>query len=183
MTLEGMRERCIRVGSAGKTFSLTGWKVGYATAAPELLAPVAKTHQFLVFTTPPNLQHAVAYGLGLSDDYFSGLGRSMQAKRDRLAAGLARIGFDVLDCPGTYFLNAGLGSLRIAGDDEEVCRTLTVEAGVTTIPISAVAEEGDVQGFLRFCFCKQDEVLDEAVDRLSRFFGVARGRKKGTAAE
>ncbi|MFQ5972753.1 MAG: aminotransferase [Alphaproteobacteria bacterium] len=185
MTLEGMRERCIRIGSAGKTFSLTGWKVGYATAAPELLAPVAKTHQFLVFTTPPNLQHAVAYGLGQSDDYFSGLAQSMRAKRDRLAAGLGRIGFDVLDCPGTYFLNAGLGALRIEGDDEEVCRTLTVDAGVTAIPVSAFYEEGDVQGYVRFCFCKEDEVLDEAVARLSRFFGRerGRGREKETAAQ
>ncbi|NNG04912.1 MAG: aminotransferase, partial [Inquilinus sp.] len=112
MTLPGMRERCLKIGSAGKTFSLTGWKVGYVTAAPDLLAPVAKAHQFLVFTTPPNLQSAVAYGLAKDDGYFAGLAAEMQGKRDRLAAGLAAAGFAVLPCQGTYFVNidvAGAG--------------------------------------------------------------------------
>ena len=96
MTLPGMRERCLRIGSAGKTFSLTGWKVGYVTAPPALAGVVAKAHQNLTFTTPPNLQRAVAVGLAKDDAYFAGLAAELAAKRDRLSAGLARLGFGVL---------------------------------------------------------------------------------------
>ncbi len=173
ITLPGMRERCLRIGSAGKTFSLTGWKVGYVTTAPGLLAPISKAHQFQIFTTPPNLQHAAAYGLGLGDDYFAGLRAEMQAKRDRLSVGLRAIGFDVLPCEGTYFLTAGFGDLPVKGADVDICRMLTVEAGVTLIPMGAFYQEGDLEGFVRFCFCKADAVLDEAVARLARHFGVS----------
>src|SRR6185369_14957114 len=105
ITLPGMRERCLKIGSAGKTFSLTGWKVGYVTAAPPLIAAAAKAHQFIVFTTPPNLQAAVAYGLGKPDSYFTGLAAEMQRRRARLADGLSGVGIDSLSCQGTYFLN------------------------------------------------------------------------------
>ena len=96
MTLPGLRERCMRVGSAGKTFSLTGWKVGYVTAPAALAGVVAKAHQNLTFTTPPNLQRAVAVGLAKDEAYFDGLAAGLAAKRDRLSAGLARLGFGVL---------------------------------------------------------------------------------------
>ena len=172
ITLPGMRDRCLRIGSAGKTFSLTGWKVGYVTAAAPLIGAVAKAHQFMMFTTPPNLQHAVAYGLGQGDSYFEGLTAEMEAKRDRLARGLKAIGFQVLPCEGTYFLTAGFGDLPVQGADVDICRALTVDAGVTAIPMGAFYQEGDVEGFLRFCFCKSDVVLDEAVARLARYFGV-----------
>ncbi len=172
MTLPNMRERCIRIGSAGKTFSLTGWKVGYVTAAAALMATISKAHQFLQFTTPPNLQHAVAYGLGLGDKYFGGLTAEMAAKRDRLARGLSAVGFQVLPCEGTYFLTAGFGDLPVQGADEDICRALTVDAGVTAIPMGAFYQEGGVEGYLRFCFCKSDAVLDEAVARLARYFSV-----------
>ncbi|MHA1564506.1 MAG: aminotransferase [Alphaproteobacteria bacterium] len=172
ITLPGMRERCLRIGSAGKTFSLTGWKVGYVTAPAPLLAAVSKAHQFLMFTTPPNLQHAVAFGLNQGDAYFDGLTAEMEAKRDRLTSGLNAIGFQVLPCEGTYFLTAGFGDLPVAGADVDICRTLTVDAGVTAIPMGAFFQEGDVEGYLRFCFCKSDGVLDEAVARLARYFGV-----------
>jgi N-succinyldiaminopimelate aminotransferase len=172
MTLPGMRARAIRIGSAGKTFSMTGWKVGYVTAAPELIAPLSKAHQFLVFTTAPNLQHAVAFGLTQEDGYFEGLAGDLQAKRDRLAAGLTRVGFDVLPTHGTYFLNAGFADLPIDGDDASICETLTREARVATIPVSAFVPGGDMPGWLRFCFAKQDAVLDEAINRLAAFFGV-----------
>ncbi len=173
MTLPGLRERCLRIGSAGKTFSLTGWKVGYVTAAAPLLAAVSKAHQFLMFATPPNLQHAVAFGLNQDNRYFDGLTAEMEAKRDRLAGGLKAIGFQVLACEGTYFLTAGFGDLPVAGADVDICRDLTVDAGVTAIPMGAFYQEGDVAGYLRFCFCKSDGVLDEAVARLARYFGVA----------
>ncbi|MHA1113570.1 MAG: aminotransferase, partial [Alphaproteobacteria bacterium] len=137
MTLPGMRERSLRIGSAGKTFSLTGWKVGYMTAAPELLAKAAKAHQFLTFTTPPNLQAAVAYGLRKEDAYFAGLAGDMERKRDLLRAGLERIGFAPAVCDGTYFLNVDFRPLGFDGTDEEFCRHITVEAGVTAVPVSA----------------------------------------------
>lgn len=172
MTMSGMRERAIRIGSAGKTFSMTGWKVGYVTASRDLIAPLSKAHQFLVFTTAPNLQHAVAFGLTQEDSYFNKLADDLQAKRDRLAAGLARIGFDVLPTKGSYFLNAGFAGMPIEGDDATVCEILTREARVATIPVSAFVPGGGMPGWLRFCFAKQDAVLDEAVERLAAFFGV-----------
>jgi aspartate/methionine/tyrosine aminotransferase len=171
MALPGMRNRCLRIGSAGKTFSLTGWKVGYVTAAPELLAMAAKAHQFLTFTTPPNLQRAVAHGLAKEDDYFSTLARDMQAKRDRLGAGLARIGFEVLKTEGTYFLSADFRPLGFNGGDEDFCRHITVEAGVTAVPVSAFYQDAAIDHFARFCVCKQDAVLDEAIARLAKHFG------------
>src|SRR6185437_4928503 len=96
MNVPGMRDRTARIGSAGKSFSVTGWKVGYVTAAPDMLKAIAKTHQFMTFTTPPNLQWGAATGLRLGDDYFDSLSSEMQRKRDRLADGLAQVGFDVL---------------------------------------------------------------------------------------
>ena len=170
MTLPGMADRCIRIGSAGKTFSLTGWKVGYMTAAPDLLAPVAKAHQFVTFTTPPNLQAAVAYGLAKDDGYYREFLGEMLGKRDRFAAGLREIGFDVLDCEGTYFITADFRPLGFNGDDEAFCRDITVEAGVTAVPFSAFYQAGDVRHYARFCFAKRDAVLDEALARLKRRF-------------
>jgi N-succinyldiaminopimelate aminotransferase len=171
MTLPGMRERTARIGSAGKTFSLTGWKVGYVTAAPALLAPVAKAHQFLTFTTPPDLQRAVAYGLGKDDAYFASLASGLQAKRDLLAGGLERLGFGVLGVEGSYFVSADFRPLGFAGDDAAFCRHIITEAGVAAIPVSAFYESGDVRHLARFCFCKREEVLREALDRLARHFG------------
>ncbi len=170
MTLPGMRDRAIKIGSAGKTFSLTGWKVGYATAAPEVLAPVAKAHQFVTFTTPPNLQKAVAYGLGKDDAYFQGLSDEMQAKRDRFAVGLNKLGFGVIDCQGTYFMFADFRPLGFDGDDVAFCQHITTEAGVTAVPVSAFYLENGPKHFVRFCFSKKNEVLDAAIDRLEKHF-------------
>jgi N-succinyldiaminopimelate aminotransferase len=166
ITLPGLRERCLKIGSAGKTFSLTGWKVGYITGAPALLQPVAKAHQFLTFTTAPNLQAGVAYGLGKDNDYFTGLAAAQQAKRDRLARGLTEAGFKVLPSSGTYFLIADIAGMGFEGDDAAFCMHLTEAAGVTAIPVSVFFAENPVRNFIRFCFCKQDSLLDAAVDRL-----------------
>jgi len=171
MTLPGMRDRCLRIGSAGKTFSVTGWKIGYITGAAEVLSSVAKTHQFNTFTTPPNLQIAAAYGLRKGDDYFKNLAVDLQAKRDRLSKGLAGIGFDVLESAGTYFLTVDFRPLGFNGNDEEFCRHMTTEAGVTAVPVSAFFQQADVDHFARFCFCKGDALLDEAIARLARHFG------------
>ncbi len=171
ITLPGMRERCLKIGSAGKTFSLTGWKVGYVTAAPALLAPVAKAHQFLNFTTPPGLQAAVAYGLGKDDAYFAGLSAALQAKRDRFAAGLAALGLAAMESQGTYFLSIDIGPTGFNGDDEAFCRWLTETIGVAAIPVSAFYVENPLRTIARFCFAKQDATLDAALDRLGRWVG------------
>jgi aspartate/methionine/tyrosine aminotransferase len=160
MTLPGMRGRALRLGSAGKTFSVTGWKVGYVVAAADLLKPVIKAHQFLTFTTPPALQRAVAEGLATGDGYYQTLTADLERRRNFLAAGLRGVGFDVLPCDGSYFLTADIRKLGFT-DDAEFCRRLTIEAGVTAVPVSA------------FCFAKLDGTLEEAVRRLERFFASA----------
>ena len=172
MTRPGMRDRTARIGSAGKSFSLTGWKVGYVTAAPGLMKAIAKTHQFMTFTTPPNLQWGAATGLRLGDGYFTGLARDMQRKRDRLAEALSRIGFDVLPAHGTYFVTTDFRPLGFNGTDEDFCRHITVEAGVTAVPVSAFFDDSGQapRHFARFCFCKHDATLDSAIDRLATHF-------------
>lgn len=171
MTFPGMRERTARIGSSGKTFSVTGWKVGYITAAPAVLKPILKSHQFVTFTTPPNLQWGTAHGLRKDDAYFAGLAGDLQAKRDYLAKGLRAIGFDVMDAQGTYFITADFRPLGFNGTDEDFCRHITVEAGVTAVPLSAFYQgQGAPQHFARFCFCKHDATLDAAIDRLARHF-------------
>jgi aspartate/methionine/tyrosine aminotransferase len=170
MTLPGMRGRCLKIGSAGKIFSLTGWKVGWVIAEPQVLGPVAKAHQYLTFTTPPNLQAAVAWGLGKDDSYYDGLTAMLAERRDRLAAGLERVGFQVMATGGSYFITADFRPLGFAGDDGEFCRHITEKAGVTAIPVSAFYQGGDVNHFARFCFAKTESAIDEAVARLERYF-------------
>ncbi len=170
ITLPGMRERCLRLGSAGKTFSLTGWKVGYVSACPALLGPVAKAHQFLTFTTPPNLQWAVAYGLEKDEAYFHGYRDSLQRRRDMLSAGLAKIGFKVLPSQGTIFVTADFAALRFNGDDVAFCHDMTVKAGVTAIPVSAFYEGNGPSHFVRFAFCKRESYLEAALERLTNYY-------------
>ncbi|TYC65251.1 aminotransferase [Stappia sp. BW2] len=174
MTLEGMRERTVRIGSAGKTFSLTGWKVGYVTGPAALMDPIAKAHQWLTFTTPPHLQKAVAYGLRKDDSYYDGLAQDLAAKRDRMAAGLADLGFSVLPCEATYFLTCGFQGLGLGQTDVEACETLVTAAGVAAVPVSAFYGSDAPEGYIRFCFCKQDTVIDEALARLAVFLTAAR---------
>lgn len=170
ITLPGMRERAVRIGSAGKTFSLTGWKVGYITAPAALLRPITKAHQFTTFTTPPNLQHAIAAGLALPDAFFAGLGAPLARSRDRLAAGLAEVGIPTLPCDGTYFLVLDMsGWLRDGEDDLALCRRLVLEAGVVLIPMSAFYEEAAPRHLVRACFCKLDATIDAAIARLRAY--------------
>ncbi len=170
ITLPGMRERCLKIGSAGKTFSLTGWKVGYVTACPALLQPVAKAHQYITFTTPPGLQQAVAEGLASGDGYYLGLAADLEARRDRLSAGLSKIGFDVLPCAGSYFLITDFRPLGFDGGDDAFCRHITTAAGVAAVPVSAFYREAGPGHYARFCFAKKDDALDEAIARLARHF-------------
>jgi aspartate/methionine/tyrosine aminotransferase len=167
LALPGMRERCVKIGSAGKIFSLTGWKVGFVCAAPKILRVLAKAHQFLTFTTAPNLQAAVAYGLAKADDYFVGMRRDFQASRDRFTRGLRELGFPVLDAQGTYFLNVDLKPLGLNEDDQSFCRRLVVEHKVAAIPVSAFYAADPIRSVVRFCFAKRDQTLDTALERLA----------------
>jgi aspartate/methionine/tyrosine aminotransferase len=168
IAIPGMRERTVKVGSAGKMFGLTGWKVGFVCAAPPILRVLAKTHQFITFTTPPSLQVAVAYGLGKPDEYFLQMRAELARSRDRLRAGLSALGFPVLQSQGTYFLNVDLASLGLNETDEAFCKRLVHDHRVAAIPVSAFYEENHVTSVVRFCFSKKDATLDEALERLSR---------------
>ncbi len=166
MAEPGMRERTVKVGSAGKIFNLTGWKVGFVCAAPELMRVLAKAHQYITFTTPPNLQAAVAYGLGKEDGYFEGLRADLARSRDRFTAGLSGLGFSVIPAQGTYFLNIDIAPLG-ERDDTAFCRRLVLDHGVAAIPVSAFYAEGAVKTVVRFCFAKRDQTLDSALERLA----------------
>ncbi|MBI2253812.1 MAG: aminotransferase [Proteobacteria bacterium] len=170
LTLPELRRRTLKIGSAGKIFSLTGWKVGFVCAAPDILKVVAKAHQYITFTTPPNLQAAVAYGLDKADNYFTGMRRDFQAAQDRFAVGLAKLGFEVIPSQATYFLNIDLSKGRFAGmDDVTFAMRLVEEARVASIPVSAFYAENPVTSVVRFCFAKRVETLDEALRRISGF--------------
>ena len=169
-TLPGMRERTVTISSAGKTFSLTGWKVGWSCAAPELAAAVRAVHQFVTFAVATPLQHAAAAALGAPDEYFTRLRDDYRARRDRLCDGLAEIGFGVRPPEGTYF---ALADIRPLGydDDETFCRTLVERVGVAAIPVSAFAAGRRVRHLVRFAFCKDDATIDEGLRRLRRLKG------------
>ena len=168
IALPGMRERTVKIGSAGKIFGMTGWKVGFVMAAPGLMRVLSKAHQFLTFTTPPNLQSAVAYGLGKEEAWFLGMRADLQRSRDRFAAGLARCGFAVLASQATYFINVDLAASGIDEPDAAFAERLVREFGVAAIPVSAFYAQDAVTSVLRFCFAKRDTVLDAALERLAR---------------
>jgi N-succinyldiaminopimelate aminotransferase len=170
-SLPGMEKRVVRVGSAGKMFSLTGWKVGWVTGAAELVDVIAKAHQFITFTTPPALQRGIAYALANEMDFTLGLTKALQENRDLLAGRIARLGFDVLPCEGTYFLTAGIRALTNERDDA-FCRRLVREAGVAIIPLSVFFEGGGPDHLVRFAFCKRRALLEQAIERLERHFGA-----------
>jgi aspartate/methionine/tyrosine aminotransferase len=169
LAVPGIRDRVVRIGSAGKSFSVTGWKVGYVTADAKLLAPISRAHQYVTFTTPPALQAAVAVGLLLPDNYFTKLRSTLASRRDLLVGGLRAAGFDIADVPSTYFAVADVSGLDPEGDDLAFCRRLTLEAGVTPVPVSSFYGERDVKSHVRFCFAKTEATLSEAVDRLARW--------------
>lgn len=168
ITFPGMRERTVKIGSAGKLFGMTGWKVGFLMAAPALTKALAAAHQFLTFTTPPNLQAGVAWGLDHHRAWFDDMPDALQRSRDRLTAGLRAAGYVVLDSQGTYFLNVDLAASGIAVDDVTFCERCVVEFGVAAIPVSAFFAEDAVRNVVRLCFAKGDKTLDEAVERLAR---------------
>jgi N-succinyldiaminopimelate aminotransferase len=167
LSVPGMRERTVKIGSAGKIFCLTGWKVGFVCASPALMRGLSKAHQFITFTTPPNLQAAVAYGLGKADDYFLDMRKSLSRSRDRFASGLKQLGFDPLESQGTYFMNVDLAALGINERDSDFCQRLVTENKVAAIPVSAFYAEDPVTSVVRFCFAKHDATLDGAIGRMT----------------
>ncbi len=169
-TLPGMFERCVRIGSAGKIFSLTGWKVGWVEGPRALIGAISKAHQFITFTTSNALQVAVAQGLESEEGYFLCLAHELQGKRDFLAAALARIGFKPLAAQGTYFLTADISGLGFSGSDAEFCEHITEHARVAAIPLSAFCTGAAPTHLVRFAFCKQRPVLEEAAERLAAYF-------------
>ena len=172
-TLEGMWERTITVSSLGKTHSFTGWKIGWASGPPELVASVRGVKQFLTFAGGTPLQHAAAAALDRAGEEAVKLAASLAAKRDLLAEGLRAAGFDVLHTSGTYFLTADPRPLSFE-DAVALCERLPLEAGVVAIPMSAFsADPGRLRPFVRFAFCKRREVLEDAIERLTTW-GAAR---------
>jgi len=169
LALPALRERSVKIGSAGKIFSLTGWKVGWACAAPPLAAMIARAHQFITFTTPPALQWAVAEGLALPPDWHAAHRASHAEGRARLSDGLARAGYAVRPGAATWFLHVDLVGSGIALDDATFCARAMREAGVAAIPFSAFYAQAPETRFVRFCFTKPLAMLDEAVERLDRF--------------
>ena len=164
----GMRERTVKIGSAGKMFALTGWKVGFLCAAPALSYAMARAHQYLAFTTAPNLQAAVAWGLENSEDWFRAMPRDLERSRDRLGDGLKREGFAVLPAEGTYFLTVDLRASGISEGDRDFCLRAVNEAGIAAIPVSALYEQDPVTHIIRLCFSKRDATLDGGIERLAR---------------
>jgi N-succinyldiaminopimelate aminotransferase len=167
-TVDGMRGRVVSVGSAGKTFSFTGWKVGWATATPELISAVRTTKQFLTYVSSGPFQYAVAQALDLPDSYYTDMAADLKAKRDLMAAGLKEIGFGVYQPDGTYFITADIAPLG-EPDAVDFCRGLPDRAGVVAIPSAVFYDDHPEEGrtLVRFAFCKRPEVLKEALRRLS----------------
>ena len=169
LAVPGLRERAVKVGSAGKIFSLTGWKVGWAVAAPPLAEAIARQHQFLTFTTPTPLQWAVAEGLALPSDWHAAHRARYGAARERLVGGLTAAGYVVLPAEGTWFVTIDLAASGLPADDEAVAERMIREAGVASIPVSAFSRDDPQRGYLRLCFAKEDATLDEAIERLAEF--------------
>ncbi|WP_217552324.1 pyridoxal phosphate-dependent aminotransferase [Streptomyces sp. GbtcB6] len=167
-TLPGMRERTVTIGSAGKTFSFTGWKVGWVTSTPELVTAVRSAKQFLTYVASGPFQYAVAEALALPDAYFETFRQDMQTKRDILAAGLTEAGFEVYDTAGTYFITTDIRPLGET-DGFAFCRALPERAGVVAIPNAVFYDHREAGApFVRFAFCKRAEVLKEAAERLRK---------------
>ena len=167
-TLPGMRERTVTISSGGKTFSFTGWKIGWVTGSPALVAAVRTAKQFLTFVSGGPFQYAIAAGLALPDSFYSGLSASLRGKRDLLAGGLRDAGFGVFLPQGTYFITTDISPLGEA-DGLTFCRSLPRRCGVVAVPnVGFYDDQAAGRSLVRFAFCKRDEVLRDAAARLRR---------------
>jgi N-succinyldiaminopimelate aminotransferase len=167
-SLAGMAERTLKCGSAGKIFSLTGWKIGWLVASPELATLAARAHQFLTFASAPNLQAAVAFGLNGGDEWLAPMRERFARARDRMTAGLAAEGYAVLPSASTYFLCVDLAASGIGLDDESFARQAVEQAGVAVVPLSPFAEQDPPHHLIRLCFAKRDETIDAGVTALAK---------------
>lgn len=165
-SIPGMRDRTVTVSSAAKTFAVTGWKVGWICASPDLTDAVRSAKQWLTFTNGTPFQHGVAAGLALPDDYFADLASEYRARRDRLCEGLASVGFEVRPSAGSYFVTVDVRDLG-ESDGMAFCERLPAEVGVAAIP--EIVFHDDVEAgrpLVRFAFCKTPAMLDEGLRRL-----------------
>jgi aspartate/methionine/tyrosine aminotransferase len=167
-TLPGMEERTIKVGSAGKIFSLTGWKVGWIVAAPALAPLVSRAHQFLTFSTAPNLQAAVAFGLNEGDSWLRPMRGRFERSRDLMARGLESAGYATLGVAATYFMCVDLEASGISLDDEAFAAAAVQKAGVAVVPLSAFAERDPSRHLVRICFSKKDETIEAGVAAMAK---------------
>jgi aspartate/methionine/tyrosine aminotransferase len=167
-SVSGMAERTLKVGSAGKIFSLTGWKIGWIVAAPELAGVAARAHQFLTFASAPNLQSAVAYGLTDGDAWIPPMRDRFARARDRMTECLKAVGYEVLHPASTYFLCVDLAASGITVDDETFAKRAVAEAGVAVVPLSAFAEDDPVRHLVRLCFSKRDETIEAGVAAMAK---------------
>ena len=168
LTFPGMADRAVKIGSAGKIFGVTGWKIGWMCAAPEMAAMVARAHQFLTFTTPPALQYAVAEGLA-NDTLIDSRTAGWAASRQQLNDGLVQAGFAVLPGVATWFTCIELAASGLALDDLTFAERAIREAGVASIPVSALFDDGNSSSIVRLCHCKSLDMIDDAVARLAAF--------------
>jgi aspartate/methionine/tyrosine aminotransferase len=166
-SLPGMAERTLKAGSAGKIFSLTGWKVGWIVASPENAAVAARAHQFLTFSTAPNLQSAVAFGLG-RDEWIGPMRERFSRALQRMSGALRQVGFEVLEPASTYFLCVDIRASGLDVDDETFAKAAVEQAGVATVPVSAFAEQDPSRHLVRLCFAKRDETIDAGVEAMAR---------------
>lgn len=165
---DGMAERTVSIGSAGKTFSVTGWKIGWVTGTPDVVTAVTTAKQFLTYVSGAPFQPAIAGALALGNDYFDGFRATLQAKRDRLCDGLTALGFGVFKPQGTYFVTTDVRPLGFS-DGIEFCRMLPEKTGVVAIPHQVFYDNVEAgRPLVRWAFCKQDEVIDEALARLAK---------------
>ncbi|MDE1915520.1 MAG: aminotransferase [Sphingomonadales bacterium] len=169
LSIPALRHRSVKAGSAGKLFSLTGWKVGWAIATPELASRIAAQHQFLTFTTPPALQWAVADGLNLGRDWFTAHSARYAEGRRLLVDGLTQAGFVVLPSSGSWFITIDLPASGFTQPDRTIAERLVQEAGVGSIPVSAFYQTEPETRYLRLCFCKEAKTLEQALERLVQF--------------
>ncbi len=167
-SLPGLAGRTLKCGSAGKIFSLTGWKIGWLVGSLELTTLAARAHQFLTFASAPNLQAAVAFGLTGGDEWLDPMRERFARARDRMTAGLEEAGYAVLPAASTYFLCVDLQASGIGLDDEEFARAAVERAGVAVVPLSPFAEQDPVRSLVRLCFAKKDETIDAGVEALAR---------------
>jgi aspartate/methionine/tyrosine aminotransferase len=167
-SLAGMDKRTLKCGSAGKIFSLTGWKIGWLVASPELATLAARAHQFLTFASAPNLQSAVAFGLNEGDAWLQPMRERFARARDRMTAGLEAAGYAVLHSASTYFLCVDLAASGISLEDEAFARQAVAEAGVAVVPLSPFAEDNPPRHMIRLCFAKRDETIDAGVEAMAK---------------